>query len=63
MFNKKFKKKLLPLAVITTVAFGSLGATFSTVDAKEKVWRQRPGGASSHELGGRSRRRCFVGPA
>jgi len=35
MFNKKFKKKLLPLAVMTSVAFGSLGGTFSTAEAKE----------------------------
>ncbi|WP_338788068.1 alkaline phosphatase [Metabacillus sp. FJAT-53654] len=34
MFNKKVKKKLLPLAIMTTVAFGSLGATFSTAEAK-----------------------------
>jgi alkaline phosphatase len=35
MFNKKFKKKLVPLAVMTAVAFGSLGGTFSTAEAKE----------------------------
>lgn len=35
MFNKKFKKKLLPFAVMTSVAFGSLGGTFSTAEAKE----------------------------
>ncbi|PMC37436.1 alkaline phosphatase [Bacillus sp. UMB0899] len=36
MFNKKFRKKLLPLAVMTTVAFGSLGGTFQAAEAKEK---------------------------
>jgi alkaline phosphatase len=35
MFNKNFKKKLVPLAVMTAVAFGSLGGTFSTAEAKE----------------------------
>ncbi|HZH58567.1 MAG TPA: alkaline phosphatase [Metabacillus sp.] len=35
MINKKLKKKLLPLAVMTSVAFGSLGGTFSTAEAKE----------------------------
>ncbi|KKI89690.1 alkaline phosphatase [Bacillus sp. SA1-12] len=35
MFNKRFKKKLLPLAVMTTVALGSLGGTFSVAEAKE----------------------------
>ncbi|WP_299093432.1 alkaline phosphatase [uncultured Metabacillus sp.] len=35
MFNKRFKKKLLPLAVMTAVAFGSLGGTFSVAEAKE----------------------------
>ena len=35
MINKKLKKKLLPLAVMTSVAVGSLGGTFSTAEAKE----------------------------
>jgi alkaline phosphatase len=35
VFNKNFKKKLIPLAVMSTVAFSSLGTTFSTAEAKE----------------------------
>lgn len=35
MFKNKFKKNLIPLAVMTTVAFGSLGGTFSTAEANE----------------------------
>lgn len=36
MFNHKFKKKLLPLAVMSAVAFGSLSTSFSaTAEAKE----------------------------
>ncbi|MBU0904747.1 MAG: alkaline phosphatase [Firmicutes bacterium] len=35
MTNKKMTKKLLPLAVMTSVALGSLGGTFSTAEAKE----------------------------
>lgn len=34
MFKKKVKKKLLPLAVLSTVAIGSLGGTFTTAEAK-----------------------------
>ena len=36
MIRKTLKKKLLPLAVISTVAFGSLTGTASIVDAKDK---------------------------
>ncbi len=35
MFSKNFKKKLLPLAVMSTVAFSSLGIPFSDAEAKE----------------------------
>jgi alkaline phosphatase len=35
MIKKKFRKKLLPLAVMTSVAFGSLAGSFSTAEAKE----------------------------
>ncbi|MFV2050724.1 alkaline phosphatase [Metabacillus sp. YM-086] len=34
MLNKKFKKKLFPLAVMSTVVLGSLGGTFSSAEAK-----------------------------
>ncbi len=36
MFNNNFKKKLIPLAVMTSVAFASLGGSISSADAKEK---------------------------
>ena len=36
MFNKNFKKKLIPLAVMTSVAFASLGGSISSAEAKEK---------------------------
>lgn len=35
MLKKKVKKKLLPLAVMTTVAIGSLGGNYLTTEAKE----------------------------
>ncbi|MCM3441334.1 alkaline phosphatase (plasmid) [Metabacillus halosaccharovorans] len=34
MLNRKFKKKLFPIAVMSTVVLGSLGSTFSTAEAK-----------------------------
>ncbi|MCM3443445.1 alkaline phosphatase [Metabacillus halosaccharovorans] len=34
MLNKKFKKKLFPLAVMSTVVLGSLGGSFSSAEAK-----------------------------
>ncbi|WP_019413254.1 alkaline phosphatase [Paenisporosarcina sp. TG20] len=36
MFIEKFKKKLIPLAVMTSVAFASLGGSISMAEAKEK---------------------------
>jgi alkaline phosphatase len=36
MFNNNFKKKLIPLAVMTSVAFASLGGSISSAEAKEK---------------------------
>lgn len=35
MFNNKLKKKFLPLAVLSAVAFSSLGGTYSTAEATE----------------------------
>ena len=34
MFNKNFKKKLLPFAVVTSVALTSFTGSFSTAEAK-----------------------------
>ncbi|MFC6040793.1 alkaline phosphatase [Paenisporosarcina macmurdoensis] len=36
MFNNNFKKKLIPLAVMTSVAFASLGGSIPSAEAKEK---------------------------
>ncbi|MGB2991207.1 MAG: alkaline phosphatase [Paenisporosarcina sp.] len=36
MFNKNFKKKLIPFAVMTSVAFASLGGSIPSAEAKEK---------------------------
>ncbi len=36
MFNKNFKKKLIPFAVMTSVAFTSLGGSIPSAEAKEQ---------------------------
>lgn len=35
MINENFKKKILPIAVLSTVAFGSLAGTFNAKAEKE----------------------------